>query len=318
VAKYKRIVEQDFLAKYHLSFDQVIAQSDYNMEPLAYAYARPGEMGLGNMITDSFRYAVQKAEGKNYEYVNLALEPLGLIRDSFLKGKITVADVFQVLSLGLGTDGVAGYPLVAFYINGKELKDVLEVEASASLIKEDAYLQVSGVKFVYNPHRIPLDRVTSVLVQEADGEYRPLNSQKLYRICANRYAAEMINYVVHVTHGLLNVQPKDKNGKVLKDLKEAIVHLDGKTPKSGELKEWLALNQFLSSFKDTNLPQKYNGPEGRYHAEPSWKIKDLVAGGNAITYGALILGFILICLIGFVVRYVVRRIKILRQSPTKP
>ena len=40
VARYKRIVERDFLARYHLSFDQVIAQSDYNMESLsAYAYA---------------------------------------------------------------------------------------------------------------------------------------------------------------------------------------------------------------------------------------------------------------------------------------
>ena len=272
------------------------------------------------MITDSFRYAVQKAEGKNYEYVNLALEPLGLIRDSFLKGKITVADVFQVLSLGLGADGVAGYPLVAFYINGKELKDVLEVHASvAPLVKEDAYLQVSGVKFVYNPHRIPLDRVTKVLVQEADGEYRPLDSQKLYRICANRYAAEMINYVVHVTHGLLNVQPKDKNGKALKDLKEAIVYLDGKSPQSGELKEWIALTQFISSFKDTNgdrianFPVQYSAPEGRYHAEPSWKIKDLLAGGNVITYGALILGFIFLCLLAFAVWFAVRRINTLRR-----
>jgi 2',3'-cyclic-nucleotide 2'-phosphodiesterase (5'-nucleotidase family) len=315
IAKYKRIVERDFLAAYHLSFDQVIAQSDYNMESLASAYANPREMGLGNMITDSFRYAVQKTEGKNHEYINFALEPLGLIRDSLQKGKITVADVFQVLSLGLGMDGVAGYPLVAFYINGKELKDVLEVETSvALLIKEDAHLQISGVKFVYNPHRILLDRVTKVLVQEEDGEYRPLNPQKLYRICLNRYAAEMVNYVVKVTYGLIDVQPKDKNGKALKDLKEAIVYLDGKSPQSGELKEWIALTQFTSSFKDTNLPQKYNGPEGRYRAEPSWNPIRLIAAGNAITYGALILGFLLVCLIGLVVWYVVRRITLLRQS----
>ena len=84
------------------------------METLLSAYQNPREMGLGNMITDAYRAAVQKAEGKNYEYISLALQPLGLIRDTFLKGKITVADVFQVLSLGLGTDGAAGYPLIAF------------------------------------------------------------------------------------------------------------------------------------------------------------------------------------------------------------
>jgi hypothetical protein len=156
--------------------------------------------------------------------------------------------------------------------------------------------------------------VTKVLVQEEDGEYRPLNPQKLYRICLNRYAAEMVNYVVKVTYGLIDVQPKDKNGKALKDLKEAIVYLDGKSPQSGELKEWIALTQFTSSFKDTNLPQKYNGPEGRYRAEPSWNPIRLIAAGNAITYGALILGFLLVCLIGLVVWYVVRRITLLRQS----
>ena len=108
---------------------------------------------------------------------------------------------------------IAGYPLVAFYISGKELKDVLEVHTTVAPLKEDAYLQVSGVKFSYNPHRIFFDRVTAVLVQEEEGEYRPLDSQKLYRVCANLYTAEMINYVVRVTHGLMNVKPKDKNGR---------------------------------------------------------------------------------------------------------
>jgi hypothetical protein len=155
--------------------------------------------------------------------------------------------------------------------------------------------------------------VTKVLVQEDDGQYRPLKAKKLYRICLNLYAAEMINYIVDVTHGLLSAQPKDKDGKVLKDLKEGIVYLDGKSPKSGELKEWIALTQFLNSFKDSTLPQKYSGPEGRYHAEPSWKIKDLLTSGNAITYGALILGFILVCLVGFVIWFVVRKIRLLRH-----
>lgn len=319
IVKYKNIVNRNFLAAYHLSFDQVIAESDFNMESLAYAYAKPGEMSLGNMITDAYRFAVQRTEGRAYEHISMAIEPLGLIRDSFQKGKISAADVFQVLSLGLGFDGVAGYPLVAFYINGRELKDTLEVETTiAPLLKEDAHLQVSGIKFGFNPHRIPFDRVTQVQVQNEDGEYRPLDPQKLYRVCANLYAAEMVNYVVKVTHGLLNVKPKDKNGRTLFELRQAIVYADKNSPKTGELKEWIALAQYMGSFQDKdgnripNIPEKYRVPEGRYHASPSWNPVKLIAGGTAVTYGVLVIGLILLGLIGLIIRYVLRKIRPIR------
>ena len=314
IEKYKTIVNKNFLAPYHLSFDQVIAQSDFDMESLASAYANPGEMGLGNMITDAYRFAVEKAEGKNYEYVNMAIEPLGVIRDSFQKGKITVADAFQVLSLGRGMDGVSGYPLVAFYVSGRDIKDALEIETTvAPLLKKDAHLQVSGVKFVYNPHRIFFDRVTEVLVQDKTGEYKPLDCQKLYRVSANLYAAEMMNYVSKATYGLLNIKPKDKNGRILPDLKAAIVYVNKKSPQSEELKEWLALTEYMSSFNRSGgiptIPAKYMKPEGRYIAVPSWNPVKLIAGGNAITYGALVLGIILLCIIGLVIRYVVKKIR---------
>ncbi len=45
-----------------------------------------------------------------------------IARDSLLRGSLSVSDVFRVLSLGLGTDGKAGYPLVAFHITGKDVK----------------------------------------------------------------------------------------------------------------------------------------------------------------------------------------------------
>jgi 2',3'-cyclic-nucleotide 2'-phosphodiesterase (5'-nucleotidase family) len=316
IADYKKIIDRNFLASRRLSFDQVVAKTDFNMETLLSAYQHPREMGLGNMITDAYRAAIQKAEGKNYEYISLAVQPLGLIRDTFLKGKITVADVFQVLSVGLGTDGAAGYPLIAFYVSGKEMKDILEVHASvAPLEKEDAYLQVSGVKFTYNPDRVVLDRVTSVSVEDENGDYKPLDPQKLYRICANIYAAEMIKYISDVSHGILAVQPKDKNGRLLPDLKSAIIYVDKNSAKPRELKEWEALVQYMRSFKDTdrkgipNIPDRYKGPEGRYQAQPSLNPIKLIAGSNAITYVALIVGFIFLCVLALLVWLVVRKIR---------
>jgi 5'-nucleotidase / UDP-sugar diphosphatase len=316
IANYKKIVDRNFLAPHHLTYDQVITESAFNMESLYSAYQKPREMGLGNMITDAYRTAIKNVEGSNYEYVSFALQPLGLIRDSFQRGKITVADIFQVLSLGIGADGYAGYPLVAFYVSGKELKDILEVHTTvAPLVKEDAYLQVSGLKFTYNPHRIWLDRVTSVMVQEADGEYRPLDQQRLYRACANLYTTEMVNYIVRVTHGLITVKPKDKNGRILPDIKSAIIYGDKKLPKLQELKEWLALTEYMSSFKDadgnhiTDVPERYSGPEGRYQARPSWNPVKLIAGGNGITYGILAIGLLSIVLVGLVVLSAVKKFR---------
>jgi 5'-nucleotidase/UDP-sugar diphosphatase len=316
IAGYKNIVNRDFLSAYRLTFDQVIAESNFNMESLASAYTNPREMGLGNMITDAYRYAIRKAEGENYEYVHFALIPLGLIRDSFRKGKITVADAFQVLSTGTGADGVAGYPLLAFYINGKELKDILEVETSvAPLKKVDAHLQISGVKFKFNPQRILFDRVTQVFVQDEKGDYKPLDPQKLYRGCSNLYTAGMINYVSEVSHGLISIKPKDKNGRALPDVKQAIIYTDKNSPKAAELKEWIALVQYLRSFKDTNkngifnIPEKYQKPEGRIQAEPSMNPVKLIGGGNAITYGTLLIGLALLCAWFFLMRMVVRKIR---------
>jgi len=316
IAGYKNIVNREFLSAYRLTFDQVIAESNFNLESLASAYTNPREMGLGNMITDAYRYAIRKAEGENYEYIHFALIPLGLIRDSFQKGKITVADAFQVLSTGTGADGVAGYPLLAFYINGKELKDILEIETSlAPLKKVDAHLQVSGIRFKFNPRRILFDRVTQVFVQDEKGDYKSLDPQKLYRGCSNLYTAGMINYVSEVSHGLISIKPKDKNGRALPDVKQAIIYTDKNSPKAAELKEWIALVQYLRSFKDTNkngipdIPEKYQKPEGRIQAEPSMNPVKLIVGGNAITYGALLIGFILLCLWLFLMWQVIRKIR---------
>ncbi len=310
---FKKIVDRDYLTAYNLKYDLSIAQSAFNMESLGSAYAHPREMGLGNLITDAYRQAIQKAEGKNYAYIHFSLEPLGLIRGSFQKGKIAAADVFQALSLGLGSDGKAGYPLLAFYAYGKEIKDILEVETTlAPLKKVDAHLQVSGVRFIFNPYRMLFDRVTSVRLQEENGNYQALDPHRLYRVCANWYAVKMIDFISRATHGILKVEPRDKNGRPLSDLKQAIVYLEGKGPKE-ELKEWIALAQTLRSFPVQKglpqIPDHYRGPEGRFQAIPSLNPVNLIAGGNWITYGVLLIALLFIAIFWILVRMIIRKIK---------
>ncbi len=232
ISGFKEDVDRGYLAAYGYRYDQVVAESDFDMETLEYAYACAGETGIGDMITDAYRYAVRQAEGPRYDHIHVTLEPLGLIRGSLLKGPITVDDIFRVLSLGLGTDGMPGYPLVSYYITGKELKDLLEVETTVAKLKPDAHLQLSGVKFSFNPHRIPFDRVTAIAVQNAGGAYEPATPAKLYRICLNFYAAQMVDYVRTASHGLLSVRPRDREGRPVAAAKQGIIDADALTPGS--------------------------------------------------------------------------------------
>ncbi len=324
IADFRKDVDREYLSAFGIRFDQVLAESAFDMETLEAAYARPGETGIGDMITDAFRLAVQKAEGNRYQPIDVVLEPLGVIRDSFLKGPIRVADVFRTLSLGLGPDGLPGYPLVAYYTTGKELKDLLEVETTVANLKKDAHLQFSGVRFSYNPNRIPFDRVTTVTVRNSHGVYEPLLPEKLYRICMNFYTAQMVDYVRNASHGLLSVTPRDRQGRPVIDTKEGIVDADALTPGIQEIKEWVALADYLKGFPDTNgngipeIPERYRGPEGRFQAVSSWNPLNLVAGGNAITWGAVGMGLAAIVFAFIVIRAVFRWISPSKKGRGRP
>jgi len=325
IAGYRKDVDKGYLAAYGSRFDQVVAESAFDMETLGYAQAHPGETGIGDMITDAFRFAVEKVEGANYEHIHVALQPLGHIRDSFLEGPITVADIFRTLSLGLGTDGSPGYPLVAYYITGKELKDLLEVETTIGNMKKDAHLQFSGVKFSFNPHRIPFDRVTSIRVSNPKGVYEPVVPEKLYRICMNYYTAQMVNFVRDASYGLLSIIPRDREGRPVADTKQGIIDADAIAPGVQEIKEWVALAMYMRRFPDADgngipdVPTRYRQPEGRFSPSPSWNPIRLIAGANGITYGAIGIGILLhifgIVLIGFLFRLIRRRIH--HQPPVR-
>ena len=82
-------------------------------------YATHGEYPFGNLIADSYIY---EAKRNGIDDIDVALVGLGTVRNTFGKGDITTADAFEVCSLGVGSDGSAGHPIISAYITGKELK----------------------------------------------------------------------------------------------------------------------------------------------------------------------------------------------------
>lgn len=289
------LIDREFLSVYGMHFGQVLAESPGDFPTVESTYDHPGETGLGDLITDAFRQAVRQAEGMASPFVHLAIQPLGNIRDRLLRGPVRVEDVFRVLSLGLGPDGMPGYPLITVYLNGSEVKRLLEVETTVSGIKRDAHLQVSGVRFRYNPNRLPFDRVTQMLVESSDGSWQAPAPDRLYRIVLNSYTAQMVDYVSRVSHGLLAMTPKRADGSTMMDWKEGIVYeksLEG----TGEIKEWVALARYMERFPDEDrngvpdIPLRYLKPDGRILVEPSWNPLKLVYPAGQVTIWAAACG----------------------------
>ena len=130
---YKGRVQAEYLTRFNMVFDEVVAYTPFNFTSYGILGKDHDEDILGNLISDSYIYAVKEAEGENYEPIAVSVVPTGTIRGSFIKGNITVSDVFNVSSLGIGPDKVSGYPLISVYLTGKELKTVAEVDASIPL-----------------------------------------------------------------------------------------------------------------------------------------------------------------------------------------
>jgi 5'-nucleotidase/UDP-sugar diphosphatase len=313
IAGFKSAIDRDFLAPLGYAMDQVLAENGLIMATSDEMESRDAETGLGDLITESFREAVRKAEGPAYTPIALAVEPSGSIRGTLLPGPIPVDAAFRLLSLGWDDTQTPGYPLVALYLNGREIRRLIEISPSIGPRKAGAYLQFSGVRFTSNPHRLLFERAYGVSILQPDGSYAPLEADRLYRVCTNYYTGLMVDYISRASYGILKIQAKDRTGRVLTDLKDAIVDGDPARPGVQPIKEWMALAEALKTFPDADgngvpdIPKRYDKPEGRFASVPSWSPAALLAGAGLLTYGALALAVLVIALAALIVRRIRRR-----------
>lgn len=305
---YKSLVQEKYLSRFNLAFDEVLAYTPFNFTPLGQLGREHGEDTLGNLISDSYIYAVKKAEGDNYEPIAASVVPKGTIRGSFVKGYITVDDVFTVSSLGIGADKVSGYPLISVYLTGKELKTVAEVDASIAPIMSVAQLYLSGLNFTFNPNRLIFNKVTDVYLEGEDGSREEIEDDKLYRVVAGLYSAQMLSIVGDKSFGLLSIVPKTKDGVPIEDFEEHIIYDNGH-----EIKEWLAIAEYLKSFdKEDGIPQMpdyYSQKQGRKIVDDNPSMFARIKNPNKIAlmlYGIILL---ILTLIALLIRIIVRRLR---------
>ena len=155
-------VDTDYLARFGYTKDQVLAENDIVFSTQKDLENIHEEHNLGDIIADAYVYAVENAADYDGVPVDLAVVPSGTVRDTYARGDITVEQVFNSFSLGIGADGVPGYPLISVYLTGREIRTAAEIDASVSDFMTTARLYCSGLNFTYNPHRLLLNKVTDV------------------------------------------------------------------------------------------------------------------------------------------------------------
>lgn len=273
IAHYEVKANSDYLAPFGYQATSVIAEAAFPFEPLSYASANKKEVGLGNLIADAYRQEGGKycnSFGMSPSNHTLAIVPRGTVRADFPQGVITVSDIFRTLSLGLGEDGQPGFPLICAYFNREELLHALEVETTIADFKRTAGLYVSGLHMTYNPYRMMFDRLQTVVFDKGE------DPRALYPVVMSLYTAKMIGVASKLSHGLLQMTPKDKSGTELVGLEKFIIDKDLSTSGVQELKEWEAVANFLKSMKDTNgngipdVPVLYSQSDSRTVGVQSW------------------------------------------------
>ncbi|MBI2602971.1 MAG: bifunctional metallophosphatase/5'-nucleotidase [Deltaproteobacteria bacterium] len=195
---------------------------------------------IGNLVASSYK----RATG-----ADIGFTPNGVLRDDLHYGRDGIqnySDIFRILPLGVGEiEDTPGYPLVKVWVNGKELKSILEVLLLAYKVKNESYYpRFAGIEFDYNPLRVPFDRVMEVRLQQGDGSYLvvDLNDENsLYSIAATSYEGKFFWVIPEVSMGLLSVTPKFEDGTPVHDIGDALFDAQPDIKAIQEYKAWRAL-----------------------------------------------------------------------------
>jgi 5'-nucleotidase len=314
------LIDEHVLSEHGLTYWQVIGKTGFDLNIVE------DESTLGNLIADSIRWYVNKHDydpSDPVTEVKVAIEANGVIRDSLMAGKtgkLTVADVFRTIPLGIGMDDTMGYPLVTCYVYASEIKKAMEIVASVYPLKGSAYfLQVSGIKFTYNPYRVVFDRVTNLWIGSEEEGYEPLDysssNRTLYRIAANIYDTTFLKVIGGFTYGLLNIVPKNRDGEPIDDLAACRVDADRAGEGVQELKEWLGVVEYIRTFNDLtgdglpDIPEKYREPLGRIVKVASLNPVNLLSRGAPVTWVTFGILVLILAGLGLVTSLAVRRIR---------
>ncbi|MBE7437612.1 MAG: bifunctional metallophosphatase/5'-nucleotidase [Spirochaetales bacterium] len=203
---------------------------------------------LGNILAEAIR---QAGEGQ------IAITSNGVIRDDVIKGKTgiqQVSDIFRLSPLGIGeVDDAPGYPLIKYHFTGKDLKAIAEILAVGYRMRGNSYYpRMAGIRFYYNPYRMPFDTVYKIEIGTPESGYQeiPFDEEKLYSVVVTSYVGQFMSLIPNLSRGLLNATPRHADGKPVEKLSDAIIDADPGRAGIQEIKEYAAVMLHLKALKD--------------------------------------------------------------------
>lgn len=158
LAPYKQEVEE--------ALQQVIGSVDVYLEG-AREKVRVQETNLGNLVSDAQR---------EYLGTEIAFTNGGNIRASIEPGEVKTEDIYTVLPFE--------NTLVKLELTGDQIKRSLEHSVRSYPSQNGGFLQVSGMRFAFDPSKPAGERVTEVTV---GGE--PLDLDRVYTVATNDFLA---------------------------------------------------------------------------------------------------------------------------------
>lgn len=257
-------IDEQILWPTGLNYSMPVASVSY---PLTCdEYGDVASSNLGPFVADAI-YNYVNTEGTG---TDIAMTAAGVLRDPVSPGVQSVADLFRVMSLGSGNDAVPGYPLAQIWVTGKELKNITEVLLMTSASSPSNFCYYSHLKILYDPKAGLFKKIKKIEITDCNGVASAVDlskkNDKLYSIVANSYMLDMIGIIKKKSFGIINVVPKDKSGKPVKDINLALLDFNADKQGIQEGKEWLAL---VNYFKQMEKPEGNTVPEfPEYYRSP--------------------------------------------------
>jgi 5'-nucleotidase / UDP-sugar diphosphatase len=249
IDEQKERISLEVLKPLGLSYAGPVAETGFTVEGNDTGDFR--ESNLGPLVAGAIQYYVNKGSSKG---TDISMIAAGMLFDRILPGVQTAPDLFRVVPLGSGRDGIPGYPLARLYVTGRELKSILEVLENAWKSSAENYCYYAGLSVGYDPEKGFLRKIKKVEIVKPDGEKENVDFSKknktLYSITADSYMLGFIGIIKKKSFGLINVVPKDSEGKKMTDMTAAIIDMDEKRDGVQEGKEWLAMISFMRSMKE--------------------------------------------------------------------
>ena len=277
ISSMEETLDGTFFAAIEREYREVVGVTGFDLLPIEYA-----ESNLGDMVADGVRWttAVHDPEG----FIDVAFEANGVIREGIQTGEsgnILAGDAVRVIPLGIGPDDALGYPMLTFWLTGNELRLALEVIVGfAPILSDSFFLQVSGLRFEYDPDGGFFNMVTAVYLGDEINGYddTPLDTAAdnpaLYHVAGNLYLGQMLGVLKKFTSGALAIELKDAFGTVYEAPEDAILDIDPDQPGVQELKLWRTLLEYLASFPTDEVSGLPRIPERYRHSQERIRVAE--------------------------------------------